>query len=384
MYIITNFNKDTFLAEYWQKKPCLIKQLLPGFVDPIDEHDLAGLAQEEIVDSRIVSNDKGNWKVNHGPFADFEKVCTGSWSLLVQGVDRYIPEFVALTQLVSFIPNWRYDDIMVSYSTKNAGVGAHEDQYDVFIVQGSGSRRWQVGLPCESKTIIPHALLKQIEGFEAVIDEVLLPGDAIYIPPKHPHNGTALEACMNYSIGFRAPTNLELLNGLLDEGDGIGAAQTRYTDPEITKLRGVNISKMIISEQELSKLKNSMIDLLSSPQAEDAILQYLSRQGLTTEEQTLLFKVEEIQELLEQGNQFHKVAGVKPILKRSQTEEFTFFIDGNSFVSESALSEQILTLLEEDVVDALPVTVINDASKKTSWVKLFTQLVNAGYWYLAD
>ena len=98
---------------------------------------------------------------------------------------------------------------MISFSNEGAGVGAHIDEYDVFIIQGKGSRRWQVGLPSDYTESIPHPLLKQINGFTPIIDEVLLPGDVVYIPPKHPHNGVALTDCLNYSIGFRAPTSLE-------------------------------------------------------------------------------------------------------------------------------------------------------------------------------
>lgn len=380
MFIVNNFDVDIFLAEYWQKKPCLIKQFVPGFVDPIDEHDLAGLAQEDDVDSRIVSNDNGNWQVDQGPFTDFESVCQGNWSLLVQGVDRYIPEIDALSHLVRFIPNWRFDDVMVSYSTANAGVGAHTDEYDVFILQGQGSRRWQVGLPSNAKTIIPHPLLKQIEGFEAIIDEILVPGDAIYIPPKHPHNGVALEACINYSMGFRAPTNVEVLTGLLDESDNINAAQMRYIDPDIASLRAGAVSPMSVSVQELDKLKADMVDLLQSPQADEAILHYLSRQGLATEQAVPLYELEEIQNMLDQGDELVKLSGVKAIFKYPQAGLFSFYIDGNVFEVEQALALQTIAMLEGDSIKGYPQEIEKNAKNKTRWIKLITQLANAGYW----
>jgi len=344
MYIVTNFNSKTFLKEYWQKKPCLIKQFVPGFIDPIDEHDLAGLAQESDIDSRIVSNKNGNWQVTQGPFENFESVCKGNWSLLVQGVDRYISEVDVLSKLVNFVPNWRFDDVMVSYSTENAGVGAHTDEYDVFIVQGKGSRRWQVGLPSDSRTIIPHPLLKQIEGFEAVIDEVLAPGDAIYIPPKHPHSGLALEACLNYSLGFRAPTNLEVLTGLLDESDNINAGETRYTDANICTLRESCLSPMAVSVQELDNLKIGMVDLLNSPQGDEAMLRYLSRQGLVLEQELPQYSFDEIQSVLDEGHELVKLSGLKPIFRNAQTQLgiFSFFIDGNVFDVDEILCEQII------------------------------------------
>lgn len=380
MFIIEHFDVETFLTDYWQKKPCLIKQLVSNFVDPIDENDLAGLAQEDEVDSRIVSRENGAWQVSQGPFTDFGSVCKGSWSLLVQGVDRYIPEVDSLSQLVNFIPNWRFDDVMVSYSNDNAGVGAHTDEYDVFILQGKGKRRWQVGLPSNAKTLIPHPLLKQIEGFEAVIDEILMPGDAIYIPPKHPHNGVALEPCMNYSMGFRAPTNLEVLTGLLDESDNINEIQTRYTDSDIASLRPDKISPMEVSAAEIDRIKANISNLLNSSQANQAIMHYLSRQALAIEQEPTDYTVEEIQSMLDDGEEFTKLAGVKAIFSTNHEDMFSFYIDGNVFQIDQTLSEQTIALLGSEVIKGYPQGLDNKPQEKHTWINLVTQLVNAGLW----
>ncbi|MFT6268656.1 MAG: 50S ribosomal protein L16 3-hydroxylase [Alphaproteobacteria bacterium] len=387
--IITDFDPHHFVKEYWQKKPCLIKNFVADFIDPLDENDLAGLAQEEGVDSRIVSNTKGVWDVHQGPFDDFEPHCKGDWALLVQGVNNYIDEVDALSQLVDFIPYWRFDDVMVSYSTKNAGVGAHTDQYDVFIIQGKGSRRWQVGLPNDSaignNTITPHPLLKQIADFDAVIDEILLPGDAIYIPPKHPHRGNTLSPCLNYSLGFRAPTNLEVLTGLLDESDNIQQAQTRYTDADIHKLRVNNVSPMQVSNNELSKLKNTLVELLDSPQAEQALLQYLSRQGLPTDQEELPdYATDEIFDALIQGAIFEKLPGVKPIYGELQLTNFSFYIDGNMFVVDSCIVDQAIALLETPHIQGLPEGFAPQLPETAHWLTLATQLINSGYWEIAE
>ena len=175
--IINEFDQAQFLSEYWQKKPCIIKGFVKNFSDPVDEHELAGLAQEPEIDSRIVSYNRNQWLAAQGPFEDFTDRCVGAWTLLVQGVDRYVDEVDELTNLVKFIPNWRLDDVMISFSNEGAGVGPHTDEYDVFIIQGKGQRRWQVGLPGEYEERVPHPLLKQVDGFDPVIDEVLSCGD---------------------------------------------------------------------------------------------------------------------------------------------------------------------------------------------------------------
>jgi 50S ribosomal protein L16 3-hydroxylase len=302
----------------------------------------------------------------------------------VQGVNTYIDEVDALSKLVDFIPNWRFDDVMVSYSTVGAGVGAHTDEYDVFIVQGKGSRRWQVGLPnttgVAEKTILPHPLLKLIDGFDPVIDEVLQSGDAIYIPPKHPHKGQTLAPCLNYSLGFRAPTNLETLTGLLDESDDITRISTRYTDPRISALRPTKQSAMLVTNNEISKLKESIVDLLNSQEAEQALLQYLSRQGLPSIDDFPRYEPQEVEEAFRRGETFERLPGIKAIYGDFQTDTFTFYIDGNKFASSELVSEQIIILLESDEISSTPHHFKDGSLELTQWLNLFTQLLNAGYW----
>lgn len=380
------FDKASFVQDYWQKKPCLIKQFAPGFEDPLDENDLAGLAQEEDVDSRIVSNLNGVWDVHQGPFDDFSEHCKGDWSILVQGVNNYIDEVEALSSLVDFIPHWRFDDVMVSYSTQNAGVGAHTDQYDVFIVQGKGSRRWQVGLPStgDEKNIITHPLLRLIEDFTPVIDEVLQPGDAIYIPPKHPHKGMTLHPCLNYSLGFRAPTNLEALNGLLDESDDLQTTQTRYSDPDITRLRGQATSPMEVTKAEIDQLKANIVELLNSSQAEHALMQYLSRQSLPAMDDIISYTVEALEAALLNGSCFEKMPGVKPIYKEQSSPHFVFYIDGNSFKVDTAIAELAKSLLASDSISEIPKALLAQSDEKRDWLTLLSQLIDAGYWIAVD
>ncbi|WP_371196005.1 JmjC domain-containing protein [Glaciecola sp. SC05] len=365
-----------FLRDYWQKRPCVIKQFMPAFVDPIDEHELAGLSQEDGVDSRLISNVNGEWQVTQGPIDDFEPLCKGAWTLLVQGVDRYVPDVDALSDGVKQIGSWRMDDVMVSFSSAGAGVGPHIDEYDVFIVQGKGTRRWQVGLPCDHETFLPHPLLKQITPFTPLIDEVLASGDAIYIPPKHPHNGIAVSECLNYSIGFRAPTNLEVLNGLVDEGEDLESAQQRYTDPELHEYRDESISAASITDIELNKLKRTIQSLLDSEQAQRALMQSISRQGLADMSPETLFDQDEVLALLENGEQFVKAPGVKPIYAQSQSEGFRFYIDAQEFAVPSSVEGYLKTIIDRDIsscsseLDSLQINTIEP---------LIRLLLNQGY-----
>jgi 50S ribosomal protein L16 3-hydroxylase len=383
--IITDFDQAHFLNEYWQKKPCIIRGFIDSFTDPIDEHELAGLAQEDEIDSRVVSCIDGQWSAYQGPFDTFDEICTGAWSLLVQGVDRYIDDIDDLTQLVSFIPNWRLDDVMISFSNEGAGVGPHTDEYDVFIIQGKGSRRWQVGLPGNYTESVPHPLLKQIDGFSPIIDEILLPGDVVYIPPKHPHNGVALSDCLNYSIGFRAPTSLEILSGLVDENSINPSTSARYTDPELITLRAENSKSAAIDLAEITKIKQHLIQLINSEQAENALLQLLSRQNLPSDEALKAdYTIEETYEALSQGVSLCRMTGVKPIYAEHQvSDKFVFFIDGNLFAVAKSLRNGFETLLNSREV-TVGIELPKELIDKSEFIAAVAELLNVGYWVLLD
>lgn len=233
----TTISQQDFLENYWQKKPIVLKNALPNLTELTDENELAGLAMEEFVDSRIVENNDGEWQVNHGPFQDFSRWQNGKWSLLVQGVDAYLPEVKRLLETVNFIPKWRIDDVMVSFSMPGAGVGLHLDQYDVFIVQGKGKRRWQAGAvdksQCQAQITTDLLQINEPEKFNPIIDEVLECGDIIYVPPFSAHKGETIEPCINYSIGFRAPSQQELLwlfaDHLIENDHGLTRFQNTVT-----------------------------------------------------------------------------------------------------------------------------------------------------------
>ncbi|GAA0357326.1 hypothetical protein GCM10009092_21940 [Bowmanella denitrificans] len=237
MYQLNAFDPQQFLQQHWQKQPVLIRGGFSEFLDPLDEHDLAGLAQEPDIDARIVSRQGDNWQVTQGPFTEFSQHCQGQWSLLVQGGDRYLDEASELLNAFNFVPRWRVDDLMVSFSVPGAGVGPHLDQYDVFIIQGKGSRRWQVGDKGQHQQTRPHPRLSQVAAFKPLIDEVLTAGDILYIPPGFPHCGEALEPCLNYSVGFRAPNQQELLSSLADFALQQDAFHQRYEDKGLAPRR---------------------------------------------------------------------------------------------------------------------------------------------------
>lgn len=229
---------EEFLADYWQQKPLLIRNALPGFTSPISADELAGLALEEEVESRIVleEGDSGPWELLSGPFEEdiFQELPESHWTLLVQAVDLWVPQVKRLLEHFDFLPPWRLDDIMVSYATPGGSVGPHFDYYDVFLLQAEGQRRWQIGGLCDQHTPrLDDTALRILSDFEQHDTWVLNPGDMLYLPPRLAHWGVAVNDCLTYSVGFRSPTLPEILGDLATELMAQGNT-SYYQDPKLT------------------------------------------------------------------------------------------------------------------------------------------------------
>ncbi len=229
-----------FLNEYWQKKPLVIREALPGFTSPLAPEELAGLALEEGVTSRLILEQGGEypWQLKEGPFDedDFLGLPETHWTVLVQEVDRLIPEVGALLEHFRFIPRWRIDDIMASYAPTHGNVGAHIDNYDVFLLQGLGQREWQFGhTPVEDETIVPDRDVRMLADFTPDETVVLEPGDMLYLPPRIAHHGIALDdRCMTYSVGFRAPSHQRLISDFVSDMLETVDPDARYSDPDLS------------------------------------------------------------------------------------------------------------------------------------------------------
>lgn len=225
-----------FLRDYWQKKPLLVRQAMPGFESPISPDELAGLALEEEIESRLViEHGERPWELRRGPFAEdaFARLPERDWTLLVQAVDQFVPEVAELLEAFKFLPKWRIDDVMISFAAPGGGVGPHFDNYDVFLLQGFGKRRWQVGQMCNSDSpLLPHADLKILAEFAKTEEWVLEPGDMLYLPPLLAHCGTAEDDCMTYSVGFRAPSAAEVLTHFTDFLGQFLPDEDRYSDAD--------------------------------------------------------------------------------------------------------------------------------------------------------
>ena len=232
--LLGGLSANVFLRDYWQKKPLLIRQAMPQFDGLLDPKQLIALACDPDAQSRLVTQRRGQWQLNQSPFEaeDFDGLGKSKWTVLVQGLNHYLPQAAELLKQFSFIPHARLDDLMVSYAPKGGGVGPHFDSYDVFLLQGMGHRRWQISTQ-QDRTLVEGAPLRILQNFKVEQEWVLAPGDMLYLPPHCAHNGIAEDDCMTYSIGFRTPAYQELAEQFLVYLQDRVCVDGMYADPDL-------------------------------------------------------------------------------------------------------------------------------------------------------
>ncbi|MBF7682368.1 cupin domain-containing protein [Acinetobacter sp. B5B] len=276
--VLGGLSAELFLKEYWQKKPLLVRNAMPELTTLLEPSDIKELALEEHVSARLILQ-KGKthdqWQTKNAPLnaKDFKKL-PQYWTLLVQAVDQHSLELAQMWEKLSFIPQWRRDDIMVSYAPQGGSVGKHFDFYDVFLVQGYGERRWQLGQMCDAQSaLVPNQPLKLLQDMHVEFDEVLHPGDLLYVPPGLSHYGVAENDCLTYSFGFRMPNVASMLDRVSDQ-----FADTDHFKTPVVDIARKNPSAMgEISTDEIEHLKHALMHSLSHSDCfNDALMQLMS------------------------------------------------------------------------------------------------------------
>lgn len=288
----TGLTQQQFLEQYWQKKPLLIRQAFADFSSPISAEELAGLACEEDIESRLIEeySDEGPWRLRHGPFDDddFANLPISHWTLLVQDVDKHVPELKQMIKPFEFIPDWRRDDLMISFASEQGSVGPHTDGYDVFLIQAMGIRRWQISdAPVVEAKLLDGLDLKILAEFTPDQSWDLEPGDLLYLPPHFAHHGVALNDCMTMSVGFRAPKQLELLDAYIHTVMEHEQGQKHYADPELN----VPLSITEIDAQARQRFKALLLELIN---ASDDLLTETVGRLLTETKPTLELQAEDV------------------------------------------------------------------------------------------
>lgn len=276
--VLGGISPEQFLTEYWQKKPLLVRNAMPEIIGLLEPDDIKELALEEHVSARLIRQKNRNpneWHVKSSPLTkgDFQKL-PNLWTLLVQAADHYSFDLAELWKKFFFIPQWRRDDIMVSYAPKGGSVGKHFDFYDVFLVQGHGHRRWQLGQMCDKSTaFVPNQPLKLLPEIDIHFDEILAPGDLLYVPPGLAHYGVAEDDCLTFSFGFRMPNLADMTDRISEQL----ASNALLKNPLIDISRQHHSAIGEINSTEFSYLKQQLLDYLAhAPEFDAAIMSYMS------------------------------------------------------------------------------------------------------------
>lgn len=373
-----DLSPDIFLKEYWQKKPLLIRNAFPDFVPAISADELAGLACEEEIESRLIINDpaSGHWALEQGPFEPERFADLGStpWTLLVQAVDHWVPDVAPLLEAFRFIPQWRRDDLMISYASDGGGVGPHYDNYDVFLLQAEGVRRWETGgLFGEDSPRREDTPVMILPEWHPEQSWELQPGDMLYLPPRVGHNGVGVgDGCMTWSVGFRAPSHAEILRGLTDSLCDQLSSDLRYSDADLA----LTSQPGEIDAAAIQRLQTILHHYLGDT---DRLGQWFGRfmtepkyPELAGSDETL--SADDLVEALDDGAELVRSEGARLAYHRNDDGSLVLFADGQSFHGYADATKALIPLLctEPSIRPSL-----ND--EVTS---LLLALINQGSFYL--
>lgn len=370
-----------FLRDYWQKKPLLVRGAFPELAYRLSPEDLIELAQEDSVEARLIlENGKTPWELRKGPFTakTFKQLPKTHWTLLVQAVDHYLPELADYLGHFSFLPDWRIDDIMMSFAPEGGSVGPHYDQYDVFLIQGIGQRRWQLGQHCDDSTPrVAGTPLRIIENIETDFDEVLNPGDLLYVPPGLAHYGVAQNDCTTYSIGFRAPALAHLLERVVDTALEKSGSRRLFSDAARTPA----LSPAALSEQDLDALHAQLLTLLQDRDTlRDAVAPFLSEAKYDDyEPQGEELGVEEIREAFASGAMLRRDPASRCVYTVADGQPADLYINGQPVDFPTSLTVFVQLLADHRHLDNTPLQAWLGNDEALSWL---AEQLACGYWFL--
>ncbi len=375
----TEFTQEEFLRDYWQKKPVLIRQGFKNFEDPISADELAGIACEEQVQSRLIQKTEGKWTAEFGPFESYEHLGENDWSLVIQALDNWSEEAAQMIEPFRFIPHWRLDDLMASFATPNGSVGPHIDLYDTFICQGSGNRRWRVGNNGEHKQFAAHSALLHVESFDPIIDAELSAGDILYIPPGFPHEGVSLNNSMSFSIGFRTNSSVSLFSAFADYMIDNEEGTELIEDPhrKTTKHSGA------IDRDDYDLIKQQLLNVLDN----DELFRKFTGSYLTQAKHELdlipneePYTDDEIAEILSQ-TQLKRLGGLRAFYFTETVDDGVCYINGEQVLFNAEIAPAIKLMCDNVCVET---DMLAPWCGNQSFIKFIQQQLALGYWYFAE
>ena len=351
--VLGGITAEQFLSEYWQKKPLLVRKALPEIAEILVPDDVMELALDENSVARLIKQkdkDPNQWTVKNSPLikGDFQKM-PKLWTLLVQAVDHYSFDLAELWKKFPFIPQWRRDDIMVSYAQQGGSVGKHFDFYDVFLVQGYGHRRWQLGQMCDAETtFVEGQPLKLLPEIDVHFDEVLAPGDLLYVPPGLSHYGVAEDECLTYSFGFRMPNVADMMDRVSDKF----MSNESLRNPLVDILRNRQNAIGQVTQIELDHLKAELLAKLNdSTLLEDAIMSLMAESKYPENiPEAEVIGTGDLEEVLEQGY-LMQIEPASRLIYTEQNNQLLFWANGESICISAQFAPTLKKIADGQAVE---------------------------------
>lgn len=367
---------QTFLHEYWQKKPCLLRQAFPGFVPELDVNDVAGLACDDLAEARLITGSypQQDWRVKHGPFSarELRQLPDRNWTLLVQDAEKHYPPLAAMLAHFDFLPAWRLDDLMISVAAAGGSVGPHFDQYDVFLLQACGHRCWQIAAGYDP-ALRADTELKVLASFTPEQQWNLEPGDMLYLPAGVAHHGIALDTGMTWSLGLRAPSQADLLQAL---GEWLAEHQNegqRYQDGVLP----VHPRPGEISPQAIDQLYALISHALDAPRQLNSFLaSFLTRYRLAQQPAPPARTHNE-------NDLAAALAGCARLRRNPWTRLAWIEQDGMALLS-AAGDEYTCSIATAMLLCAIPCEIGGDTPMHGARLRLVCQLINDGHFFFVQ
>lgn len=377
--MINNLDINDFLTNYWQKKPLLIRSAFPQYKPPISAEELAGLACEEFIESRIISEQdtEPKWLLEKGPFEEsrFSNLPETHWTVLIQGLNKIFPKFDDLLHQFNFIPSWRVDDLMASYAAPEGSVGPHLDQYDVFLLQASGKRKWMISeQPVTKDNFIENIPLKIIKEFKAESEWILKAGDMLYLPANVAHYGIGMDDCMTFSIGFRAPSYADLITSFIDDHITELTENMRYRDPDLS----VNDKPGEISPAAINKVQEILLSQFKDKSRVENwfgrfITDYLNDNEHADEQ---LLKSDEFLSEFQRSGYLRRPASTRANYLVNQEGLIELFINGNQVRHSQEANELVKLFCNKHILEYTTVKPLLEAHGN---LEFLCELYNSGY-----
>jgi len=380
--LFDKISASEFFEDYWHKKPLLIKDAISEIENLLDADELAGLACEQDIESRLILEREGQkpWEVIAGPLSEqrLSSLPESNWSLSVQGVDRLLPEVSKLLSHFKFLPNWLLDDILVSYAPDKGSVGAHIDNYDVFIIQAQGKRRWLLGGKPQYNEKYEEGLdIRLLKEFKPEHEWMLETGDVLYIPTRFAHHGIAVGECLNYSVGYRAPTDAELVRSLSSWAMENEVAERFFRETNLC----LQESPGEITDNSLKAIAEHMKTFIDSPDFKQWFGEYISepKTFYAPVEGELPLSEEELEGRLQAGEVLVPAEGLKRCW--IDGEEPKLFMEGQGIELSKYIGSEILGLIcDSDQIGAAELS--NCKRGAEHLLPLLTLVYKKGYFAL--